>query len=195
MFEVNSVSIRELKSVYSLIKECLPDDPIVRILKESIFINIVLKSLMIKNEGILVTKNSKSEIIGIAIIGDFTNKLLYKSLFINVVKYPIDFVYSVLSLKRLAQLLYFWILFLIKSPKTTGVELCWICVKNEYRNLKVGTILLSEAEKSARDSGAEFLWLKTLVKTISSSNFYLSNNYDNVYQDRIRILYTKKLVN
>jgi ribosomal protein S18 acetylase RimI-like enzyme len=195
MFEVNSVSIRELKSVYSLIKECLPDDPIVRILKESIFINIVLKSLMIKNEGILVTKNSKSEIIGIAIIGDFTNKLLYKSLFINVVKYPIDFVYSVLSLKGLAQLLYFWILFLIKSPKTTGVELCWICVKNEYRNLKVGTILLSEAEKSARDSGAEFLWLKTLVKTISSSNFYLSNNYDNVYQDRVRILYTKKLVN
>ena len=195
MFEVRSVSIRELKSVYLLIKECLPDDPIVKILKDSIFINIVLKSLMIKNGGILVTKNSKSEIIGIAIIGNFTNKLLYKSLIINLVKYPIHFVYSVLSLNGLVQLLYFWIFFLIKSPKTIGVELCWICVKNEYRNLKVGTILLTEAEKLARDSGAEFIWLKTLVKTMSSSNFYFSNNYDNVYQDRIRILYTKKLVN
>lgn len=193
MFQIIDADHEDLFEVFEVIKSGLPKDPILNIMHPDIFVNLILKSILVKEGLILIAKNINLQIIGVVVIGNFTSRLLYKSLSRNFLFYPLKTLFLLSRQKKLLQFIARWLWFVMRSPSLPGFELCWIAVSDKYRNNQIGSSLLCKAESQAWHSGIKFIWLKTLVETKNTSNFYLKNNYSKFYEDSTRILYGKEL--
>jgi len=73
-----------------------------------------------------------------------------------------------------------------------------LIVSNEFRGKGIGTLLMTEAEKYARENGANIIWLVT-GKGLRSNSFYKKFGYKKLtdfpklYYNEDFVIYTKQL--
>lgn len=66
------------------------------------------------------------------------------------------------------------------SFSTHSWDLYWIAVHRDYRNKKLGSILLKAIEEDVRSMGGKILWIETSGRPLyeSTESFYKRNGYD-----------------
>lgn len=59
-------------------------------------------------------------------------------------------------------------------------DLYWIAVSEEYRNKHIGSLILNDVEKRAKDKGCRILWIETAGRSLYEPTryFYIKNGYE-----------------